>query len=43
MLTQRIGFIGAGQMASALARGMVAADLVSSEQFIASDTATTTA
>jgi pyrroline-5-carboxylate reductase len=36
-LKQRIGFLGAGKMATALARGFLAADLVKAEQIIASD------
>jgi pyrroline-5-carboxylate reductase len=37
MLTQTIGFIGAGQMARALARGFVAAGLVGGEKIVAFD------
>ncbi|NUQ63444.1 MAG: pyrroline-5-carboxylate reductase [Pirellulales bacterium] len=37
MLNERIGFIGAGQMATALAQGWVRAGLVSAENLIASD------
>jgi pyrroline-5-carboxylate reductase len=37
MLQQRIGFIGAGQMATALAQGLVRAGLASSSQVVASD------
>lgn len=37
MLTEKIGFIGAGQMARALARGFVAAGLAKPEQFVAYD------
>ncbi len=37
MLTQRIGFIGAGQMATALGRGFVGAGQVASEQIMAAD------
>ena len=37
MITQNIGFIGAGQMARALARGFVSAGLVTAEQIVASD------
>ena len=33
----RVGFIGAGQMARALARGMVTAGLVTPDRIIASD------
>lgn len=39
MLGERIGFIGAGQMATALARGWVAADLVRPDQLAAVDPA----
>lgn len=39
MLTQTIGFIGAGQMAQALARGFVAAKLVEGRQIVAADPA----
>ncbi len=39
MIEQRIGFIGAGQMAQALARGWLAANLVAPEQLIAADPA----
>ncbi len=39
MLSQTIGFIGAGQMAQALARGFVAAGLVEAKQFVAADPA----
>jgi pyrroline-5-carboxylate reductase len=37
MLTERIGFIGAGQMATALAQGFAKAGLVSAEKILASD------
>lgn len=37
MLTQRIGFLGAGQMARALAQGFASAGLVRGEQVAASD------
>jgi pyrroline-5-carboxylate reductase len=37
MLTQTIGFIGAGQMARALARGFVSAGLVGGEKLVAFD------
>src|SRR5260370_39914862 len=37
MLPQTIGFIGAGQMAQALARGFVAARLVEGRQIVAAD------
>jgi pyrroline-5-carboxylate reductase len=37
MLSERIGFVGAGQMALALARGWVAAGLVSAKQIAAID------
>ncbi|MCO6454531.1 MAG: pyrroline-5-carboxylate reductase [Pirellulaceae bacterium] len=37
MLAQRIGFVGAGQMARALARGMASAGLVRGEQLVAFD------
>jgi pyrroline-5-carboxylate reductase len=37
MLSQTIGFIGAGQMARALAKGFVEAGLVKPEQIVASD------
>lgn len=37
MIQQTIGFIGAGQMARALARGFVSAGLVSPERIVASD------
>ena len=40
MLTQTIGFIGAGQMARALARGFTAAGLVTGERIIAFDPVT---
>jgi pyrroline-5-carboxylate reductase len=43
MLTQTIGFIGAGQMARALARGFVAAGLVGGEKFVAFDPVAATA
>ena len=33
----RLGFLGAGQMASALARGLVAGGRISSQQIVASD------
>jgi pyrroline-5-carboxylate reductase len=36
-LKQRLGFIGAGKMATALARGFVTAGLVTAEQIVASD------
>jgi len=39
MLTQRIGFIGAGQMASALGQGLVRAGLVPPDRVLASDPA----
>jgi pyrroline-5-carboxylate reductase len=39
MLTQRIGFIGAGQMATALGQGLVKAGLVSGDLLAASDPA----
>ncbi|MBN2291567.1 MAG: pyrroline-5-carboxylate reductase [Pirellulales bacterium] len=38
MLSEKIGFIGAGQMATALAKGFVAAGLVGSENLLAADT-----
>jgi pyrroline-5-carboxylate reductase len=37
MLKQTIGFIGAGQMARALAQGFVAAGLLADKQIIAAD------
>jgi pyrroline-5-carboxylate reductase len=37
MLSQRIGFIGAGQMATALAQGLTRKGLVAAEQILASD------
>lgn len=37
MLSVRIGFIGSGQMATALAQGLVKAGLVGKEQLVASD------
>ncbi len=37
MLSQRIGFIGAGQMATALAQGLVKAGLTAPEALLASD------
>src|SRR3989339_1463410 len=37
MLSQRIGFIGAGQMATALAQGFVKAGLTAPEKLLASD------
>jgi pyrroline-5-carboxylate reductase len=37
MLKQTVGFIGAGQMARALARGFVAAGLLSEQQIVAAD------
>ncbi len=37
MLTQRIGFIGAGQMATALAQGLIRAGLTSPDRVLASD------
>ena len=37
MLKQRIGFIGAGQMATALGQGFVKAELVAGEKIVASD------
>jgi pyrroline-5-carboxylate reductase len=37
MLAEKIGFIGAGQMATALARGIVQADLVPASAIVASD------
>jgi pyrroline-5-carboxylate reductase len=40
MLTQTIGFIGAGQMARALARGFVSAGLVTGERIVAFDPVT---
>jgi len=40
MLQQRIGFIGAGQMATALGRGIVRAGLTAGENLLASDPAT---
>jgi len=40
MLEQRIGFIGAGQMATALGQGFVAAKLVAAENVLASDPVT---
>ena len=43
MLTQTIGFIGAGQMARALAHGFVKAGLVKPEQLIAADPAASAA
>lgn len=39
MLTQRIGLIGAGQMATALAQGLVRSGLVPAERIMASDPA----
>src|SRR4051812_10434640 len=36
-LTQTIGFLGAGQMAQALARGFVAAGVVDGRQIVAAD------
>jgi pyrroline-5-carboxylate reductase len=39
MLSQTIGFLGAGQMATALARGFVAAGLLRGDQIFASDVA----
>ena len=36
-MTWRVGFIGAGQMATALARGLVAAGFTSADQIVASD------
>ncbi len=36
-ITQNIGFLGSGQMATALARGFLAAGMVSADQVIASD------
>ena len=36
-MTQRVGFIGAGKMATALARGLVAAGFTSADQIVASD------
>lgn len=39
MLQQKVGFLGAGQMARALAAGFVRAGLVSAEQVLASDPA----
>jgi pyrroline-5-carboxylate reductase len=39
MLAQTIGFIGAGQMAQALARGFVAAKLIEGRQIVAADPA----
>src|SRR3954470_16727066 len=35
--TLKIGFLGAGKMASALAKGFVAAKIISAKQLIASD------
>jgi pyrroline-5-carboxylate reductase len=40
MLTQTIGFIGAGQMARALAQGLVAAELIRPAQLVAYDPVT---
>ena len=40
MLTQKIGFIGAGQMARALAEGFVKAGLIEGKQVLASDPVT---
>ncbi len=37
MLTERIGFIGAGQMATALAQGFIKAELVAAEKIVGSD------
>ena len=37
MLSQTIGFIGAGQMARAMARGFVAAGLLAERQIVAAD------
>ncbi len=37
MLEQRIGFIGAGQMATALARGLIEAGLSAADRLLASD------
>src|SRR5262245_43464223 len=37
MLTQTIGFIGAGQMARALAQGFTAAGLLADKQIVAAD------
>jgi pyrroline-5-carboxylate reductase len=37
MLSERVGFIGAGQMATALARGFVKAGLTAAERLLASD------
>lgn len=42
-LPQRLGFIGAGKMATALARGFVAAGLVRPEQIVAADALPTAA
>src|SRR5437588_869406 len=42
-LKQRLGFIGAGKMATALARGFIAAGLVKAEQIVASDAVQTAA
>lgn len=39
MLTEKIGFIGGGQMARALAEGFVRAELIQADQLIASDPA----
>lgn len=36
-MSQRVGFIGAGKMATALARGLVAAGFTSADQIVASD------
>lgn len=36
-MTQRVGFIGAGKMATALARGLVAAGFTSADRIVASD------
>ena len=37
MLTTQVGFIGAGRMATALGRGLVKAELVSSSAIVACD------
>ena len=37
MLSERIGFVGAGQMATALGQGLVKAGLVSAGQLLAGD------
>ncbi len=37
MLQQRIGFVGAGQMATALAHGFIKAGLTTADRLLASD------